>query len=150
MTVNERIKVVVSFLIREGKGKNQGDIGVRIGYPNSSYLSQVINGRVEITNKFINSLCELDENINKEWIISEKGNMLKTEDELTVDSRLSLEAQLAMAKIKLEMKDEIIQEKERMIQHLLQQYGKPQIGSYPKTDKKQTVNEPKVAQPQTS
>jgi len=81
MTINERIKMVFSFLIREGKGKNQEDIGVKIGYYNNSYVSQVINGHVKVANKFINSLCKLDENINKDWVISGKGGMLKNEKE---------------------------------------------------------------------
>lgn len=42
---------------------------------NKSYLSQILNGSVAISDNFINKVCSLDSRINKDWIYTGVGSM---------------------------------------------------------------------------
>lgn len=42
---------------------------------NKSYLSQILNGSVAISDNFINKVCSLDSRINKDWIYTGIGSM---------------------------------------------------------------------------
>lgn len=79
MTVNERIKIAIKWLIGVGKGSTQGDIGRLMGYSNKSAFSQVINGHVDLPGDFINRLCSLDSRLNNVWLECEAGEMLNPE-----------------------------------------------------------------------
>lgn len=79
MTVNERIKIAIKWLIGVGKGSTQGDIGRLMGYSNKSAFSQVINGHVDLPGDFINRLCSLDGRLNNVWVECEAGEMLNSE-----------------------------------------------------------------------
>lgn len=79
MTVYERIKFAIKWLIGVGKGATQGDIGRLMGYTNKSAFSQVINGHVDLPGDFIERLCNLDEKLNYVWVESEIGEMLKSD-----------------------------------------------------------------------
>ena len=76
MTVNERIKLAIKWLIGQRIADNQEEVGKLLGYSNKSSFSQVINGRVPLPNDFVERLCSLDRNINKVWITEEKGEMI--------------------------------------------------------------------------
>lgn len=88
MSVNERIKMVIAWLISSGIAKNRNDIGHKMGYNNKSYLSQVINGRVNVSNEFINSLCGLDENINRDWVLKGEGEMLNKNQSISIPNEM--------------------------------------------------------------
>ena len=76
MTINERIKLAIKWLIGQRVADNQEEVGKLLGYSNKSSFSQVINGKVPLPNDFIERLCSLNKNINKVWIIEEKGEMI--------------------------------------------------------------------------
>lgn len=76
MTVHDRIKLVVKWLIGTGVANNQEAIGRLMGYSNKSSFSQILNNKVPIPNDFIGRLCALNENINKVWIEKEMGDMV--------------------------------------------------------------------------
>lgn len=78
MSLNERIKKVVKWLIGNGFAQNQEEIGFILGYSTKSSFSQVLNGHVPIPSNFIDKLCALDCSINREWINSEIGSMTIT------------------------------------------------------------------------
>jgi hypothetical protein len=46
-----------------------------LGYTKSSF-SQILNGKVPLSEKFVKKLCSLDENINGVWILEGDGEML--------------------------------------------------------------------------
>lgn len=72
----QRVKKVVRWLIFAEYGENEKEISELMGY-NTSSFSQIMNGRVPISDNFINNLCVIDENINKDWVKTGKGEMFK-------------------------------------------------------------------------
>ncbi|MFX1668506.1 hypothetical protein JZ949_05010 [Riemerella anatipestifer] len=76
LTDLQRIKKVVKWLIFSDYGENEKEIAELLGYKKSSF-SQIMNGKVPISDKFIDKITSVDDNINKVWIKSGKGEMLK-------------------------------------------------------------------------
>lgn len=74
----QRVKKVCKYLIYKDYANNDTELASLLGYTKSS-LSQILNGRVPISDKFIDMLCSIDENINKVWIYSDQGTMLINE-----------------------------------------------------------------------
>ncbi|MDR0385237.1 MAG: XRE family transcriptional regulator [Prevotellaceae bacterium] len=77
MTIHQRIKKVINWLIFNEFAENETEIAMKLGYKKSS-LSQIINGKVPLSNRFIDKLCDADKNINKIWITAGTGEMFKT------------------------------------------------------------------------
>lgn len=76
MTEIQRIKKVVNWLIFMEYVENERELSEKLGYTKSSF-SQIINGRVPLSDKFVKKLCAIDENINEVWITEGVGSMLK-------------------------------------------------------------------------
>lgn len=77
-TKSQRIKLVFSWLQNRGESPiTQQAIGKLIGINSKSYLSQLIK-RAD-NDEFINKLTKLDDRLNKEWIYTGEGEMLKTQ-----------------------------------------------------------------------
>ena len=74
-TKTQRIKLAISYVISEGKAENQEDLGRKLGINNKSYLSQIVNGRVN-SDDFINKLIRLEGRIDKNWLLTGEGEML--------------------------------------------------------------------------
>ena len=72
-----RLKKVVKWLIFSGFGENEKELAELLGYTKSSF-SQILNGKVPLSDKFLDKICSLDNNINKVWILENKGEMLKS------------------------------------------------------------------------
>lgn len=72
--INSRLKALIPMLIRKGKIFNQEDLGNQLGYGNKSYVSQLINGRVN-NSRFISDLLAFDKEINSEWLYKGIGDM---------------------------------------------------------------------------
>lgn len=70
----QRIRKVVKWLIFSGFGENEKELAEYLGYTNSAF-SQILNGKVPISDKFINKLVSLDKNINKVWIKTGNENL---------------------------------------------------------------------------
>lgn len=68
----KRIKKVINWLIYKEIGESEKEIAERLGYTKSSF-SQIVNGKVPLSDKFISKLCSLDENINLVWVQSGEG-----------------------------------------------------------------------------
>lgn len=75
MTDLQRIKKVVKWLIFTDHADNEAGLAKKLGY-NKSSLSQILNGKVPLSDRFIDNLCELDSNINKVWVKDGEGNMI--------------------------------------------------------------------------
>ncbi len=88
MATEKRMKKVINWLIYQEIAENERALADLLGYTKSSF-SQIVNGKVPLSEKFVKKLCSLDENINEVWIISGEGNMflsdnLNSESEPTV------------------------------------------------------------------
>jgi len=70
----QRIRKIINWYIFQEYGKSATEIAAKLGYTKSS-LSQILNEQVPISQKFVDKLCSIDKNINKDWI-SGKGKML--------------------------------------------------------------------------
>ena len=76
MTDIQRIKKVINWLVFQEVAENDRALSELLGYTKSSF-SQIVNGRVPISDKFVKKLCSLDENINEVWVLREEGTMFK-------------------------------------------------------------------------
>ena len=76
MTEIQRIKKVVNWLIFMEYVENERELSEKLGYTKSSF-SQIINGRVPLSDKFVKKLCSIDENINEVWILRGEGDLFK-------------------------------------------------------------------------
>lgn len=79
MTDLERIIKVVDWLIFEKIVDSRRDLADKLGYTESS-LSQIINGKVNLSSRFIKKLSNLDSRINIEWINSGYDSMIFTQN----------------------------------------------------------------------
>lgn len=84
----KRINKVINWLIYKEIGESEKEIAERLGYTKSSF-SQIVNGKVPLSDKFISKLCSLDENINLVWVQSGEGEMfiehnLNSEQDVTI------------------------------------------------------------------
>lgn len=80
MTRIDRNKTLVRHIISLGIASSQKDLGVKMGYENESYFSQIINEKVDTPKDFIRRLKEFVPNLNIDWLLTGEGAMLKTED----------------------------------------------------------------------
>ena len=85
LTDLQRLKKVVKWLIFSDFGDNEKEIAELLGYKKASF-SQLMNGKVPLSDKFIDKLISLDNNINKVWIKTGEGSMLKSEPQPAVSS----------------------------------------------------------------
>ncbi|WP_281233462.1 LexA family transcriptional regulator [Flavobacterium gelatinilyticum] len=85
MTKIERVKKLSKWLIFDGFADNDADLAKKLGYSKSSF-SQIINEKVPLSAKFIETLCNANKNINKVWITELKGTMLKSTSNLLNNS----------------------------------------------------------------
>lgn len=81
MSETERIKKAIKWLIGSGIAKTQEGIGLLIGYSNKSAFSQVINNPDKRPEDFITRICSLNNTLNKDWLLTGEGSMLKTTDQ---------------------------------------------------------------------
>ena len=77
----ERVKKVVDWLIFKRKVKSRKELAEKIGYTESS-MSQILNGKVSLSEKFIKKLSIYDNAINEEWLLTGRGEMLNWPDNL--------------------------------------------------------------------
>ncbi|WP_320980003.1 helix-turn-helix transcriptional regulator [Bacteroides sp.] len=76
MDVIQRIKKVVNWLIFQEIAENERDLADKLGYTKSSF-SQIVNGKVPLSEKFVKKLCSFDENINEVWLLNGTETMFK-------------------------------------------------------------------------
>ena len=86
-----RIKKVINWLIFKGIAGNETELAELTGYKKSSF-SQLVNGKVPLSDKFISKLCLYDENINEDWLKTGKGEMFKEQVNISqvVDTNLGV------------------------------------------------------------
>ena len=89
MTEIQRIRKAINWLLYKGVAENDRELSEIMGYTKSSF-SQIVNGRVPLSDKFAKKLCRLDENINEVWIMTGEGDMFKREPENNPNSENSV------------------------------------------------------------
>lgn len=72
----QRINKACKWLIYKGYADTHSGLAARLGYQ-KSYFSQILNGKVPLSDSFIDAICNLDENINEVWIKEETGDIVK-------------------------------------------------------------------------
>lgn len=75
MTKIERVIKVVDLLIFEKKVSSRRELADKLGYTESS-MSQILNGKVSLSDKFIKKLSIFEESINEVWLMTGEGSML--------------------------------------------------------------------------
>ena len=73
--LNQRVARVVEFLIFSKLALDKRDVAKKLDY-NVSSFSQIINGRVPVSDKFLGKLLELTPNLNENWLLTGEGEML--------------------------------------------------------------------------
>lgn len=81
----QRIRKAINWLLFKGVAENDRELAEKLDYTKSSF-SQIVNGRVPLSEKFVKKLCRLDKNINEVWILTGEGEMFKSEKESNLNS----------------------------------------------------------------
>lgn len=140
MTDLERVIKIVDWLIFEKIVKSRRELAEVLGYTESS-MSQILNGKVTLSERFIKKLSTIDDRINEDWIRYESGTMLKTSHVITNESGVLingdnhnspidnrhyysdspdvLRAQIEVLEERIKEKDAQIKEKDAQIKSLL-------------------------------
>lgn len=74
MDTVKRVRKAINWLIYQEAAENERALAERLGYTKSSF-SQIVNGKVPLSDKFVKNLCSLDENLNSVWISTGEGDM---------------------------------------------------------------------------
>lgn len=77
MSENKRIKKAINWLISQDRASSQKEIGLKLGIKNRSYLSQIVNSESP-SEDFINKFTLLFPELNRVWLLSGEGEMLKS------------------------------------------------------------------------
>ena len=118
MTDTERIKKAIKWLIGSGIAKTQEGIGLLMGYSNKSAFSQVVNNPDKRPEDFVVRLCNLNNALNKNWLLTGEGSMLKNTDQPVSqggeDATLS-EADLNNSNTMKKYLDQVLRKNEELI-----------------------------------
>lgn len=74
--------MVIEYLKVNKVIRNQQDFVERIGY-NKSTVSQILNGKVQVSDKFFNTIAETFPFIDRHWLHTGEGKMIKEETQIT-------------------------------------------------------------------
>lgn len=119
----QRVSDVVKYLIYSKVALDKKDLSQKLGY-NVSSFSQIINGRVPISDRFIENLVNLAPTVNEDWLRTGNGEMLKVPATLTVFSPTAEERKdigegvdmsVIPAEVVEEIKAEVVEEIEKEI-----------------------------------
>lgn len=83
--IHENLRKVIGWLILQGRAASQRELATRMGY-NPSAFSQILNGHVPVSDKFLNRLAAFESKININWIKYDKGEMLFSSNPLVESS----------------------------------------------------------------
>ena len=77
MTETQRVKKVINWLVFMEYAENERELAEKLGYTKSSF-SQIVNGKVPLSERFVQKLASVDRNINEVWIMTGEGDMLNS------------------------------------------------------------------------
>lgn len=73
--MNDNLKKTVKWLIMQGKAGSQRELALQLGY-NPSAFSQILNGHVPVSDKFLMRLSSFEPLLNIDWVRTGRGSML--------------------------------------------------------------------------
>ncbi len=114
----KRVTKAIDWLIFDNKIKNKRELAEKLNYTESSF-SQIINGKVKLSERFVKKLANFDDRININWLLTGEGEMLKNQTSTTPDTDTPANNEIAILKEKIRALESILSEKERTIQILL-------------------------------
>ncbi len=125
MDATQRIKKIVNWLIFQEIADNERDLADKLGYTKSSF-SQIVNGKVPLSEKFVKRICALDENINEVWVVSGAETMFKNNlnSEKGVSIPASVWGVIQQQTESLSARDRQIDELIGMLKDQIQEYKK--------------------------
>lgn len=92
MNENQRVKKVIEVL-KQGKYiRNQQDFAERIGTDKST-ISQVVNGKISVPNNLFGKISKAFPQFNIEWLLNDKGEMLKSSTAASMGSSMLRQAE---------------------------------------------------------
>lgn len=133
MTGTQRIKKVINWLVFMEYAENERELAEKLGYTKSSF-SQIINGKVPLSERFVQKLASVDRNINEVWIMTGEGNMLNS-----VETGLSVVTIPANVWEVIQTQAESLKSKDKQIDELVAML-KQQIAESKKTPAQQGGN----------
>lgn len=113
--------------------ENERELAEKLGYTKSSF-SQIVNGKVPLSERFVQKLASVDENINEVWIMTGEGNMLNSVE--TGSSVVTIPANVWEV---IQTQAESLKSKDRQIDELVAML-KQQIAESKKTPAQQGGN----------
>ena len=69
------LKKIVKWLVMQGKASSQRELALQMGY-NPSAFSQILNGHVPVSEKFLSRLAAFEPMVNLDWVRTGRGDML--------------------------------------------------------------------------
>lgn len=85
----QRIKNAIQWLIFEGRVANRRELAEKLGY-GESYFSQIMTGKVPLSESFIKKLSNFDNRLNYDWLINQAEEMLSTSQIVCGDHNTSI------------------------------------------------------------
>ena len=108
----ERARSIVQWLIKNGYATNQKCLAKLLGY-NHAALSQILNGKVPMSGKFMNTLCSKNSALNRDWLETGEGEMFTTSDtEVSTKEQIT---NIPIIKNKIEKSQEIVLSNQQII-----------------------------------
>ena len=133
MTEIQRVKKVINWLVYMEYAENERELAEKLGYTKSSF-SQIVNGKVPLSERFVQKLASVDENINEVWIMTGEGNLLNSVE--TGSSVVTIPANVWEV---IQTQAESLKSKDRQIDELVAML-KQQIAESKKTPAQQGGN----------
>ena len=88
----KRVRELKNYLIFRGYAEDQKELAQKLDYTEGTF-SSILSGKRDVTMKFLNKILELDENVNKSYILENTGDLLRN-DISTENKRLMRENEL--------------------------------------------------------
>ena len=79
MTDIERVVNLIDWMVFTKKITSRRQLSEKMGYK-ESYLSQILNGKVPVTEKFLKKLSITGDGVNFNWLLNGEGEMLTSSD----------------------------------------------------------------------
>lgn len=117
--ISARLRELANYMIYQGIVKSDKDLADKLSI-NRANLSQILNGKIRATDKFVIRFCKVFDFANFGWIMSGSGSMLKGENGSTEECKSeSATENLSSALHSIEILVAQIAEKDRQIGKLI-------------------------------
>lgn len=124
--MNERLITLIEYLIDTRQVFNNTDFGDIIG-KSKSQVSEMLSGKRPISERTVHLIASKFPNLNTSWLLTGEGEMLKSGaiiqkigDNSAHNTQVIGSSELAVCQQKVEYLERLLEEKERMIQVLLE------------------------------